>query len=402
MIGLIGIKKNIGLDIRGRLSLSPKKQKEYLKNLLEVFNEVVIISTCNRTEIYFNSSSTIEKEEILKKIFHILEWDISLKQYIFFSQSEEVVKHLMEVVCGFHSRLLGEDQILGQIKHAYMESIETNGVHDILQRLFQQALTCGKKFRTQCKIFEVPVSSASIAVSKGIEAKAKKFMVLGYGEMGKLTVKYLLSHNIKEIFIVVRNKDVVNDIDDPRVTVLNFKEKNSVINSIDCIISCTAATHTVIRFDDIDSYGNDIIIFDLAVPRDVDKDIMKLNRVTLYDIDVISHIDDTNRELRRERMNSFRYIVDNSVKNYIDWLKVKELTPHICNIKAYGEKIFLDRLETFKNKSKTSEDLELATTLLKSTSDAYINKAIKVLKEERLKGSDDKCLNLIMKIFLEN
>lgn len=126
MIQLVGIKKNIDIKIREKLALHAKKQEIYTKELLNYFDEVVIISTCNRTEIYFNGS--LSGEEGLKKVFEIFNWDINLIEYCFYLDEEETVKHLMEVVCGFHSRILGEDQILGQIKTAYQNSLEMGAV----------------------------------------------------------------------------------------------------------------------------------------------------------------------------------------------------------------------------------------------------------------------------------
>ena len=100
MIQLLGIRKNIGVKIREKLAISQKKREEYTKKLLEYFDEVVILSTCNRTEIYFNGS--LKEEEGLKKIFEILGWDIELKEACFYLEEKGAVRHLMEVVCGFH------------------------------------------------------------------------------------------------------------------------------------------------------------------------------------------------------------------------------------------------------------------------------------------------------------
>ena len=161
MIQVIGLKKNIELEIREKLSLNTRKQEEFTNELLNYFNEVVIISTCNRTEIYFNSSYTVE--EGLKKIFEVFKWDLNFKKYCFCLEEENTIKHLMEVACGFHSRILGEDQILGQIKDAYKQALKLGSVKLELQRLFQEAITCGKRFRTEGKLYEIPVSSSSIA-----------------------------------------------------------------------------------------------------------------------------------------------------------------------------------------------------------------------------------------------
>lgn len=403
MILLLGIKKNTNLDVRAEFAIAPSKQRILIKRLKEDFKEAVILSTCNRTEIYINVDDCLEDNYIIHKIFEDLQWDYErLSPFIFLSKQDNAIYHLMEVVCGFHSRILGEDQILGQIKDGYILAKEENCLGHELQKLFEEALSCGKKFRTECKIFEVPVSSVSISIAKALSIDAKKFMVLGYGEMGKLAAKYILGHNIDKLYIVVRNKAVVNDIDDKRLSVLSFTEKNQALNEVDAVISCTAATHTLINKEDIKINGDDIYIFDLAVPRDVNPKVSEIDRVKLYDLDYISSIDDRNKAVRKERMESYRYIIDEKITEYNEWLNARKLGPIIRQLKMSGDETYLQRATTFVNKSKGKEDLKLAKTLIKSASHTYINRAIDVLKEESLKGRQQECLDIINKIFLQD
>ena len=177
MLGLIGIRKNVDIKIRERLSITLSRQSKAIKELNKVYEEVVIISTCNRTEIYL--SDCLGSEYEIRKIFEILDWDISFLEYTFYLEGEDVAKHLLEVVCGFHSKILGEDQILGQVKLAYELSLEHKAIHTKLLRLFEEAISCGKKFRTESKLYEIPVSASSIAVNKVEEFGARSVMVLG-------------------------------------------------------------------------------------------------------------------------------------------------------------------------------------------------------------------------------
>ena len=403
MILLLGIKKNTNLDVRAKFAIAPSRQRSLVKKLNEDFKEAVIVSTCNRTEIYVNADDSLENNYIVHKIFEDLQWDYEkLSPFIFISKEDDTIYHLMEVICGFHSRILGEDQILGQIKESYILAKEENTIGQELQKLFEEALSCGKRFRTECKIFEVPVSSVSISIAKALEHNARKFMILGYGEMGKLAAKYVLGHDIEKLYIVVRNKSVVDDLDDSRVSVINFTEKNEFLNDVHAVISCTAATHTLINKEDIKDTGKDIYIFDLAVPRDVDSNVSKIDRVKLYDLDYISSIDDRNKAVRKTRMEQFRYIIDEKIDEYNEWLNSRKLSPIIIKLKMAGDETYLERAKTFVNKSKGKEDLKLAKTLIKSASHTYINKAIEVLKEESLNGRQEECLEIINKIFLQD
>lgn len=399
MIQLLGIKKNTGVEIREKLSLSPKKKKEYTKKLLDYFDEVVILSTCNRTEIYYKGS--LKGKESVCKIFEVLEWDIKLNENCFYLEEIDTVKHLMEVVCGFHSKILGEDQILGQIKEAYFSSIEAEAVNNELQRLFQEAITCGKKFRTEGKLYEIPVSSASISVSEAMKNNAKKIMVIGYGEVGKLVLKYALSNDIEELKLVVRNVDKVTDISDNRVKIMKYEDAREIINNMDCVISCTSAPHVIIEKKHINEVGKEIIIFDLAMPRDIDEGIKEYSRVKLYDIDEISSIDDENKNLRKEKMLEFKSIIKEHIDNYLKWKDLREVSNIIKDMKRDSSKVIEERKNTLQNKCNNEKHREIAETLIKSTSDYYVNRAIEVLKEEQLKGQGKECIKILEKIFLK-
>lgn len=399
MIQLLGIKKNTGVEIREKLTLSPKKKREYTKKLLQYFDEVVILSTCNRTEIYYNGS--LKGEESVKRIFEVLEWDIELKENCFYLEEIDAVKHLMEVVCGFHSKILGEDQILGQIKEAYSLSMEVFSINHELQRLFQEAITCGKKFRTDGKLYEIPVSSASISVSEAIKKNARKIMVIGYGEVGSLVVKYALSNDIEALNLVVRNIDKIEGVEDKRVKIMTYEEARKIINNMDCVISCTSAPHLIIEKKHINEVGKEIIIFDLAMPRDIDERIKEFSRVKLYDIDEISSIDDENKNLRKERMLEFKYIIKEHIDNYLKWKDLREVSDIIKSMKKNSLKIVEERQNTLQNKCHNKKDREIAQILIKSTSDYYVNRAIEILKEEQLKGQGKECLKILEKIFLK-
>ncbi|WP_294187818.1 glutamyl-tRNA reductase [uncultured Clostridium sp.] len=399
MIQLLGIKKNTGVEIREKLTLSPKKKREYTKKLLQYFDEVVILSTCNRTEIYYNG--LLKGEESVKRIFEVLEWDIELKENCFYLEEIDAVKHLMEVVCGFHSKILGEDQILGQIKEAYSLSMEVFSINHELQRLFQEAITCGKKFRTDGKLYEIPVSSASISVSEAIKKNARKIMVIGYGEVGSLVVKYALSNDIEALNIVVRNIDKIEGVEDKRVKIMTYEEARKIINNMDCVVSCTSAPHLIIEKKHINEVGKEIIIFDLAMPRDIDERIKEFSRVKLYDIDEISSIDDENKNLRKERMLEFKYIIKEHIDNYLKWKDLREVSDIIKDMKKNSLKIVEERQNTLQNKCHNKKDREIAQILIKSTSDYYVNRAIEVLKEEQLKGQGKECLKILEKIFLK-
>lgn len=394
MLGLIGIKKGVDVSIREKLVISPRTKDLISNSLRNITDEFVILSTCNRTEIYFKGQG-IDKE----LIFEVLNWDKSLLEYVFYIDDESAVKHLFELACGFHSRILGEDQILGQIRDAYLEGVEKGYIFSELMRLFEEAISCGKRFRSDTKLYEIPVSSSSIAVNKVIESKAEKLMVMGYGTIGKLVIKYALGTELKEINIVVRDKSKVEKITDQRVNILTYNEARERLNEIDGLISCTAASHLVVEKYHINKEGKNILLIDLAMPRDIDPQLQNYERVQLLDIDKISKLDDENKHLRVERMQKNKYIIDKYIKEYMNWLNLRCVTNYIKEFKDSGDFIVSHRVKSFENKCKNKEDAKLAEILIKSTADYYINRAIKVLKNEKAKGREEQCLRILMEIF---
>ena len=394
MLGLIGIKKGVDVTIREKLVISPRTKDLISNSLRNITDEFVILSTCNRTEIYFKGQG-IDKE----LIFEVLNWDKSLLEYVFYIDGESAVKHLFELACGFHSRILGEDQILGQIRDAYLEGVEKGYIFSELMRLFEEAISCGKRFRSDTKLYEIPVSSSSIAVNKVIESKAEKLMVMGYGTIGKLVIKYALGTELKEINIVVRDKSKVEKITDQRVNILTYNEARERLNEMDGLISCTAASHLVVEKYHINKEGKNILLIDLAMPRDIDPQLQNYERVQLLDIDKISKLDDENKHLRVERMQKNKYIIDKYIKEYMNWLNLRCVTNYIKEFKDSGDFIVSHRVKSFENKCKNKEDAKLAEILIKSTADYYINRAIKVLKNEKAKGREEQCLRILMEIF---
>lgn len=394
MLGLIGIKKGVDVSIREKLVISPRTKDLISNSLRNITDEFVILSTCNRTEIYFKGQG-IDKE----LIFEVLNWDKSLLEYVFYIDDESAVKHLFELACGFHSKILGEDQILGQIRDAYLEGVEKGYIFSELMRLFEEAISCGKRFRSDTKLYEIPVSSSSIAVNKVIESKAEKLMVMGYGTIGKLVIKYALGTELKEINIVVRDKSKVEKITDQRVNILTYNEARERLNEMDGLISCTAASHLVVEKYHINKEGKNILLIDLAMPRDIDPQLQNYERVQLLDIDKISKLDDENKHLRVERMQKNKYIIDKYIKEYMNWLNLRCVTNYIKEFKDSGDFIVSHRVKSFENKCKNKEDAKLAEILIKSTADYYINRAIKVLKNEKAKGREEQCLRILMEIF---
>lgn len=402
MIKLIGLNKDVDIDVRSRFNIPSTLLEENLLKLKEICEEVIILSTCNRTELYFTCD---DKKDIIDDIFEKLNWNLDDKKYIFVAEEDNAIKHLMELCCGFHSKILGEDQILGQIRDAYFSSLKINAVKGILERLFNTAISCGKEFKTETMLYKIPVSSSSIAVKEAINQNKKNFMIIGFGEVGKLCFKTLIvnNHNYEKIYILGRNveklksDELLNPLPN-NIEIIDLKLLKDYIPLVDTIISCTSAPNSIICKDDL-LLDKSLLIFDLAVPRDVAKDVYELDNVNIYNIDQLHIIDEKNKSLRKNVMDEHFYIVEKHIKEYTEWKKLRALSPHIVSMISKGNVISKNRFKTYTQKKYTKDNDKLVETLIKSTSNAYVNKAIEVLKEETLKGNGEKALSLISKIF---
>lgn len=394
MIQSIGVDHRLPIEIREQFSVINKRIEANLDELSKVSYETVLLSTCNRTEIYFISDSL--GDEVIDEIFDTMGWNKSLKKYTFYKNEEETVEHLMLLVCGFDSLIRGEDQILSQVKQAYELSLKNKTLGSEFSRLFKKVIRCGKEFRQATQLHRIPISYSSISVNESIRRGFTKFMVVGYGEVGKLTLKYILSNKFEKVYVVVRDENEA-DFFDPKVEFISFKEREYYYDQVESIITATSAPHTVIEKSE--NLKNKVI-FDLAVPRDVAQEVYSDETIEIYNVDKLDDMDHENQLKRKEIMEKNRYIIDKYIKEFTDWKSTKEIIPYILKMKDKKEEIVDKRHKAFVNKIKTKDNIEFSRVLMDSTANAYLNRAIEVLKEEYLKGNGEECLKIIKKIFL--
>ncbi|MGL5149470.1 MAG: glutamyl-tRNA reductase [Clostridium sp.] len=399
MIVLLGIKKNTSIQIREEFSLKNKEYNKIIGELLFEFDECAILNTCNRVEIYLKCNSNLTREYILTRIFNILKWKEEYTENIFMLYDESVYKHIFELACGFHSKIIGEDQIIGQIRECYKKCSELGALKCELLHLFESSIACGKEFRTKARLYEIPVSSASIVANKCIKIGYDNLMIIGFGDVGELVFQYLKGKNPGKVFVVVRDKEKYRHLEMQGIILLDYKEKDNIINNMDIIISCTASPHIIIKPGDINELGNEVYIFDLALPRDVDNNIKLNSRVTLLNIDEISKEDDINKELRVSTMKMNRNIIKKHLEAFITWMSSREISQVFRLIKNREDMVCRERVDSYIHKTN-GENVEMVKVLIKSTSDFYVNKAIEVLKEEISEGRESECLRVIEKIFL--
>ncbi|MEW8993625.1 glutamyl-tRNA reductase [Clostridium sp.] len=409
MIHLIGIKKELDLILRAQLAISQDNIDGILLKMKEtICEEVVIINTCNRTEIYLKSS--LSQNNIIQEVFKSLNWDKEFIEYIFYSNDSKAITHLLEVSCGFHSKILGEDQILGQVKDAYIKSKELKVIKASFDKLFSMAISCGKEFKTESKLHKTPVSYSSIAAKKALDQGCKNILILGFGKMAQLTLNYLIGKQdiLDKIYIVVRNTDkvinhstIIKNLEltvNKKIEIISIDNLVDTYKYIDALICCTASPTPLVLKKDLPSQS--MLIFDLSLPINVEDSCSELKNVCLFNLDNLQNVDKENKIQRRNIMNSNKYIIKKYYDEYENFLKLKSLSSIIKDVKDEGQLLVENNLKTFKNKKYTKDNDKLVATLLKSSANTYINRAIEVLKEETLKGDNEDVYKLIERIFL--
>lgn len=334
--------KHSNLETREKVNFTSSAIKKAFERIKceGILKEAVILSTCNRSEIY----GILEKEngeEYIRRFyssfFNIDTEEINVN--VVCRSGFEVINHLFQVTNGFKSMVLGEDQILGQVKNAYNEALKNKGSGKILNRLFLSSITNAKKIKTVTTISQASVSVSSIGI-KLINRhfgslKGKKVLVVGLGKMSKIAIKYLLSAGVEKIYITNRTKNKIIDVEviADNIEGIDFNDKYNVVKDVDIIISCTSAPHFVIHKKEfVDNYnGKSICILDLSVPRDVDPDIGTVDGVSLYVIDDIERISKENENKRMREFNRGMVLVREDVSKYLDWIRDEGIEIDSCN-----------------------------------------------------------------------
>ena len=325
--------KHSPLEVREKVAFTSsglKKAYEKIKNDAKI-KETIILSTCNRSEIYAYANDAERGIEYLKA-FYADFFNISSKELqknIRIRWGFKAVNHIFEVASGFKSMIIGEDQILGQVKDAYKKAIEHKSSAKVLNRLFLDSITTAKKLKTLTGISNNSISVSSIGI-KLIEKEigklsGKKALIIGLGEMSKIAVKNLLEKNLEKIYLTNRTSKKILDLGDESQMIegIDFKDRYMFINKVDIIISSTAAPHFVLHKDEfLKHYRNQpLCILDLAIPRDVDPLLKDVLGIKIFKIDDIESIAQENYEKRLLAREYGKKIISEDIKNYFCWLK---------------------------------------------------------------------------------
>lgn len=407
--------KTAPVEIRERLTFSEDTLDEAMKALKNQKSilENVIISTCNRTEIYAVVDQLHTGRYYIKQF--LADWfEIDKEEftpYLRITENDGALEHLFRVSTGLDSMVLGETQILGQVKQAFLTSQQTKTTGTIFNELFKQAITFGKRAHKETEIGEhaVSISYAAVELAKKVfgTLENKHIAILGAGKMGELAAKNLQGSGASDITVINRTVEKAKNL----AAKFNAKAEPiehlyDILTKADILISSTGSNSVVIKKEELKKVqqqreNKNLFLVDIAVPRDIDPEIRSIDNVFLYDIDDLQGIVDSNLEARKTAAEKIEILIEKEIVGFKEWLKTLGVVPVISALRNKALRI---QQETMKSIERKMPDLTVREKkVLNKHTKSIINQMLKepITQAKELAGSNDaeNALQLFVDIF---
>ncbi|WP_038260995.1 glutamyl-tRNA reductase [Peptoclostridium litorale] len=406
-IGVVGLSyKTAKYEIRENAFFTARRKRDMANSLMELGAKgVVILSTCNRSEIYFSFDENITRIDDVVSLY-CKKLDIQDEKYVYSRSSKDAARHLFMVASGLDSLVIGEDQILCQVREALDFSLEAGYGEKAMNRLFMEAIACARHVKRELKISEHPISTAYVGVkfikneTGGINGK--NAMVIGLGNIGKLCIDYLVEEGAKEVFAVGRRgKDyAVGRYGNVHMT--DYEHRYERLKDCEVLICATSAPHAIITKEAVLKTEKELFILDMAVPRDVEAQVGEIENVRLRLIDDIEKILEHN-EQRRERLSIRAFeIVNERLSEFTRWLELSKFDPIISALNQKCEEVKNEALSSIRSKMDLSpKQYEMLERTVKSSLKKILKEPISNLKSKE-EGFDAKGYALVLEdIFLK-
>ncbi len=407
--------KSAPVDIREKLAFNNNS----VSNALSLFSqkyassEAVILSTCNRVEMYASSASdAVKLEDILSFLaeFHKIEKS-EFSQYMYHYKDDRAVMHLFHVSSSIDSMVIGESQILSQVKEAYTLASMEQSTGKILNQLFQQALNISKTIHTNTSIGQGKVSISSVAVEFAEKIfqdfAGKMVLVVGAGEMCELLLKHLYEEGARTIIVANRTFERAQAIADMfQGQAIKYELLGEYLSKADIIITSTSAPHYVIHSDQVKDAikhrrGNPIFLIDIAVPRDIEPSVGNIDNVYLYNIDDLQSVVNQNLDDRTREIEKCRAIIEKEVEHFMAKLEQIKIEPAITLLRNSFHTIGKDELSRLKPKLRNINDEEWNQVVytMERTLNKLLHHPAKIAKQEASNGGGYRYVETIKKLF---
>jgi glutamyl-tRNA reductase len=314
------------VEVRERFAVGLTKLGEASSELVALAeaSEGVVISTCNRTEFYLAAEDALAAFTLVEtRLAEKIHLDSSVAAHFYRKEKNEAARHLCRVVSGLDSMMLGETEIFGQVKQAYNSALEAGATGSVLNKVFQRSFGIGKKVRTETSIQEGSTSVGNVAVDLAEKIfghlKNSEVMILGAGEMSRITAQSLVSRGARSIFVANRSFDRAQELaTEMGGSAVRFDDWQKVLERVDVVISSTGAPHAIVQRADVEKARRarkyrPLFFIDIAVPRDIDPAVGEIEEVYLYDIDTLEQLAEDARTRRLLQIEECERIIDHEL-----------------------------------------------------------------------------------------
>lgn len=386
------------VELRERFAFSGEKLSKALKLLLsfEEIKEGIILSTCNRVELYCVALDTVNGVSRVKGFlsdFHQIPIE-PLERSLYLYEGEDAIRHVFRVASSLDSMVVGEPQILGQLKEAYERALSLHTTGALLNRLMRKAISTAKRVRTETRIAEnaVSISYAAVELAKKIfeEIATKNAMLLGAGDMAELAARHLLSNGVKDIVVANRTYERAIELaEDFKGKAVRWEDFLQEMLTVDIIICSTGAPHYVFTKEQAKKLMKErrhrpIFIIDISVPRNIEPSVNEIDNIYLYDIDDLQGVVDSNILERKKEAEAAEEIVRGEVESFLRWNRFLDAVPTIVELKDKTETIRRSELEkTLKKLDGIGErEKRIVESLTVSIINKLLHPPIEALKED--------------------
>ena len=413
---VVGINhRTSSVELRERLAMDHAQASALVKELVTagVVGEGLVVSTCNRVEFYGCARQPVAAMDAIAEKISELKHTApdELHPSLYKHAGTAAVEHLFHVTASLDSLVVGEPQILGQVKEAYAAAQEAATTGPSLNRLMHRAFAVAKRVRTETKISRLAVSVSSVAVdlAKKIFAKLDNHtaMLVGAGEMAELAARHFDGAGIKELFILNRTYERAAALaGEFGATAVPFDKLHAYLAEVDIAVFSAAAPHHLIKKGDMEAIMRQrrqrpLFLIDIAVPRNVDSGCGDVDNVFLYDVDDLQQVADGNRALRQHETESAKTIVADETAKYAEWTRAQKAFPVIARLTARADalrKAELERTITdlgLANSPQTVEKLDRMTSALVNK---LLHGAIQTIKDAQA-GDDAETIETVRRMF---
>lgn len=396
--------QNTELEVREKAAFTDQKMMDFFHEAEQSgVRQCMILSTCNRSEVFYFWKEEEQKGQMIqiyKKMFP----EAELEAYIRQNQGEEAVFYLFRVAAGLESMVAGEDQILGQVKHALEFSRMMGACGKELDKVVRDAVTCAKKIKSKLKISEKPLSVGYIGIQRLNEAcpiKGKKVLVIGSGNTAALALKYLREYKAGEIFVCSRTYahagKLQEQIKDLRI--VPYQERYQVMRECDIVVSATSAPHLVVRRSEFRP-EKPVVFLDFAAPRDIDPDYETCPAAVLIHLDTLREISRHNQEERMRLLKDSEQWIAEAGNETMHWLQVSRMDPTIRSLQERCREIAEDSYTYLSRKMDLSgREKQLLQKVLNASLQRLIKEPVQHLKHLEDQKEQDAYKEIVHQLF---